>query len=121
MAQYRPWARQEETVFVAGSFDTAADGTVAATTTRRGKGWTVAKTGTGIYEVTITSDGTRKYPSILSAVANAVKTGDHQAHVSIVNATTGVITIEVDTAGTAANLATGEIHFVIVAKNTGLA
>ncbi len=111
-------ARQPETVVIAGSFDTdATTGAVTASTTA-GKGYTVTKpAGTGIYRITFTSDGTRKYPRGIAAVASVEKALSYASVTSSV-ASNGYVEFTNTTSGAAANLDAGTVHFVIVVQNT---
>ena len=113
-------ARQENTVLIAGSFDTEGAGAVVASTSA-GKGYTYSKpAGTGIYRVTFNSDGTRKYPRILSVVASVEDGSESTVTVRNSVASNGYVEFTVYTAGVAADLTSGTIHFIIVAQDSSV-
>jgi hypothetical protein len=121
MAHHDPFARQPGTVLLVGSFTT--DGAGAVTSTVRGKGFTVSKIAatTGRYRVTFTADGTRKYPRILGAVFGVMKSGDVFIKTHAISDANGQADCEVISAGTPADLVSGEIHFCVAVQNTGSA
>jgi hypothetical protein len=123
MSHHETWARQEETVIVTGRVLT--DGSAIPLTTAanvRGKGAVVTRTGVGQYLITITSDGTRKYPQILSAKVDlAIATDDVKAKLIAVSETNGTVSFETITATAAADIANVELHYTVVCKNTGVA
>jgi hypothetical protein len=115
----RPWARQEETVFLAGSFATDGAGALEADS-ERGKGFTVAAQGSGVYRVSFTSDGTRKYPRIISVVASVEDNAESIVSVVSTTASNGYVDLQTRVAGAAAVVTSARVHFIIVAQNSSV-
>ena len=109
-------ARQEETVVIAGSFATDASTGAVTASSSRGKGFTVTKpSGTGVYRIAFTADGTNKYSKILSATFSVEKALSY-ASVTSSTASNGYVECTNTTSGAAANLDAGRIHFCIVVQ-----
>lgn len=96
---------------IEGSFTCAG---AAAATSPKGRGYTVRRTGTGTYVVTFT----RNFKAVVHVAANLLQaTGGNDAAFAVsytlgTATTPATLTIETQSsAGTAANLAAGEVHF----------
>jgi len=114
-------ALNPETKIIAGSFKTnASSDPVAADNT--GKGWSVARSGTGLWTVTLEDT----YPALISGQLtlqhNAA--GDHKlafGAIDVVSAKT--VVIRNNTGSSAADLAVNannRIHFVLFLRNTDI-
>ena len=103
-------------VFIAGAVSLGAAGAISAT---YGKGFTIAKTGTGIYTVTLDARG--GVPAILGADANVIgASAPALAYITAATPATGVIEISTalaSTPGTIANVASGMLSFSVVVQN----
>lgn len=122
MSHHNTWTRQPETAIIAGSVATdVTTGAITAGSTR-GKGFSVTKPAatTGVYRIAFTSDGTRKYPRILSVLVSIEDEGDTTAVVTSSTASDGYVDITTKVAGAAADLSLGRIHFLIVVQNTSV-
>lgn len=111
-------ATQPFLVDVIGKVAIGASGAVGTAT---GKGFTVARTGAGVY--TITLDARGGVPNVLYAHASIVAAIGSQSRVfvTLINTTTGVITVTNTGAGdtTAADPANGAVlQFAITVQNS---
>lgn len=111
-------ALQKEMVIIAGKFDGNA-GSDPVATTRVGPGWSVARTGTGTYRVTLTD----KYNGLLCAQATIQQDTPSGracviAGVNLANRTIDFQVYDLATP-TAQNLATTEeLNFLLILTNT---
>jgi hypothetical protein len=109
-------ARAEEMVVIAGSFPTDGSAVVG---TAVGKGFTVTNPSTGVYRIAFTSDGTRKYPRIISVVGTLLSS-NLGLKVTSATASNGYVEFTAHNAGVATNLVSGGLHFAITVQNTGI-
>lgn len=118
---YDPQAMQPRLVDVVGRVAITTSGAVS---TQTGRGFTVTKTGTGLYKIVLDAQG-GKVPDILDArvdVGFATGTATLTAKVLTISATTATITLQTATAAapnTAADLTSGSFLMLrVVVQNS---
>lgn len=109
-----------EYVLIAGSFAPAGTGAV---TDVKGAGFTVARTGVGVYDVTLSE----KYLALVAYTANVQRSADVDGDMKVVGAdtvaSTKIVTLKHLVAGTATEIAANaanRVHFTFVLRNTAI-
>lgn len=119
---FKPMAPQPGVVVISGRVAIGATGAVGAAT---GRGFTVTRTGTGLYTITLDSSG--GVPAILAAFVDVIfATGSNTqtACVLTANAASKLVTLQTNDAGTvdaAADPPSGSfLQFVLFVQNTSI-
>jgi hypothetical protein len=121
MALYRNLNKDLKTTspFLVAVVGKATIGASGAVTSQIGKGATVARTGTGVYTVTIDARG--GVPDIVYASIRSMGATAYVAAIGAPNVATGVVTFTISAAatpGTAVDPATGtQIGYLILVQN----
>jgi hypothetical protein len=117
---YSVLTRQRECRIISGSFAPAGTGAITDT---RGVGFTAARTGVGVYEVTLEDE----FPQAIIILASVQRSAAADGDVKVIGAdavsTTKKFTLTHMAAGVATEIAANaanRIHFMVVLRDTGV-